>query len=346
VDTLLPSPLQLHTQLPAQESELAFVSRSRAEIRRIIHGQDTRMLLVVGPCSIHDPEAALDYAHRLHHLRQQLINDVCIVMRVYCQKPRSHYGWKGLINDPHCDDSCDLNAGLYRARQLMLDITRLKLPIATEWLDPFTLPYLSDLVSWGAIGARTAESQIHREMASMCGMPIGFKNNPDGNIKIAVDGMRSATRKHSFMGVNKNGQVTALRSEGNPDLHLILRGSKVRPNYFASDIQQAELLLHHYALPPRVMVDCSHGNSGKDPAKQIEVAEYCLKNRGAKPTVFGLMLESFLLPGRQSLNQLPLRYGQSITDGCLSWVQTEKILKHIALFQDHETQSPCVMEVN
>lgn len=300
------------------------VQRTRERIRRILQGHDDRLLVVIGPCSIHDPQAALEYARRLQEQREKHRNDLEIVMRVYFEKPRTTVGWKGLINDPHLDESYRIDEGLRIARQLLLDINRLGLPAGSEFLDTISPQYIGDLISWGAIGARTTESQVHRELASGLSAPIGFKNGTDGNIKIAVDAMLSASSPHHFLSVHKNGQVAIVKTQGNPDCHVILRGGSVT-NYDAASVTQASLQLAKAGLNPRLMVDCSHANSRKQHRNQLLVTEDLRQQlaRGSL-SIQGVMVESHLHEGAQGFtpgqdDPRGLVYGQSITDACLGW---------------------------
>jgi len=307
------------------------VVRGRQAINAILARQDPRLLVVVGPCSIHDPIGALDYAGKLNALRQELGDRMEIVMRVYFEKPRTTIGWKGLINDPHLDSSYDIEGGLKTARRLLLDITALGLPAATEFLDPITPQYISDLVSWVAIGARTTESQTHREMASGLSMPVGFKNGTDGGLQIAIDAMGAAMRPHSFIGIDQDGVTSIVRTAGNPGGHVVLRGGRLRTNYDAESIRDAEDQLARNGLPPVLMVDCSHANSGKQVARQEDVWRNVIQQRAAGTrSLIGLMVESYLEEGTQPFpkdNPASLRYGVSITDACLGWEATARMLR-------------------
>jgi 3-deoxy-7-phosphoheptulonate synthase len=321
-------------ELAIGESESAFIERSRETVAQLLRGTDDRLLLVVGPCSIHDVTAALDYARRLKSVATRLANDLVIVMRVYFEKPRTTVGWKGLINDPHLDQSFAVNEGLRLGRSLLRDLARMHLPAGCEFLDTITPQYLVDLVSWGAIGARTTESQVHRELASGLSVPVGFKNGTDGNVQIAVDAIRAASQPHCFLGVTKHGVSAIVATVGNPDCHVILRGATHGPNYDARSVAEVGASLSRAGLPPRMLIDCSHGNSGKDPRRQIDVArEVGLQVSKGSPFIAGLMLESHLVGGRQDLpgsSGQPLVYGQSITDGCLAWGDTEPLLDELA----------------
>lgn len=297
-------------------------------MRRILRGEDTRLLVIVGPCSIHDPEAALEYARRLSALADELSSKMYIVMRVYFEKPRTTIGWKGLINDPGLDDSCDVERGLRLARRLLLEITALGLPAATEFLDPIVPQYTADLVTWAAIGARTTESQTHREMASGLSMPVGFKNGTDGSVQTALDAMRSARSPHSFLGIDENGVTSIVKTTGNSDVHLVLRGGRQGPNYSPEHVAGAAAAARRAGVPSAIMVDCSHANSGKNPANQPAVWRSVLEQRAAGTReIIGAMLESNLHEGAQNPSDRPLRYGVSITDACMSWETTEALLR-------------------
>jgi 3-deoxy-7-phosphoheptulonate synthase len=326
----LRSPRALKADLPMTEESNRTVVEGRATIQRILRHQDSRLLVVVGPCSIHDVRGALEYAEKLVHLREELSDSLDLIMRVYFEKPRTTVGWKGLINDPHLDGSYDIETGLKTARRLLLDITRMGLPAATEFLDPIVPQYTSDLVSWAAIGARTTESQTHREMASGLSMPVGFKNATDGSLQIALDAMQAARVPHSFLGIDQDGFTGIVRTKGNGFGHVVLRGGRTRPNYDAQSISEAVAALQREGLNPSLMVDCSHANANKQHAKQEEVARSVIAQRAAgNPALIGLMMESYLQEGKQSVptNLTDLKYGVSITDACLSWPATERILR-------------------
>jgi 3-deoxy-7-phosphoheptulonate synthase len=328
----LVAPRLLKAELAIDERVARSVIEARQTVRRIIQGEDSRLMCIVGPCSIHDPAAALDYAERLARLRAQLGERLFVMMRVYFEKPRTTVGWKGLINDPHMDDSCDVREGLFRARRLLLDINALGLPVGTEMLDPITPQYIADLVSWAAIGARTTESQTHREMASGLSMPVGFKNSTEGNLQVAVNAIESARRPHSFIGITQDGMTAIVRTTGNPDTHVVLRGGRV-PNYDAASIDQCCQILRKAGLEPRVMVDCSHAQTSKDYRKQPEVfSALCEQVRAGSPAIMGVMLESFINAGNQPLtpDRSQLRYGVSITDPCIDWPTTERCLLEAA----------------
>jgi 3-deoxy-7-phosphoheptulonate synthase len=325
------TPRALKAELPMSEACNATVVRGRQSINAILAQIDPRLLVVVGPCSIHDPVGALDYAGKLSALRRELDDRLEIVMRVYFEKPRTTIGWKGLINDPHLDNSYDIEGGLKKARRLLLDITALGLPAATEFLDPITPQYIADLISWAAIGARTTESQTHREMASGLSMPVGFKNGTDGSLQIAIDAMGAAMHPHSFIGIDQDGVTSIVRTAGNPSGHVVLRGGRLRANYDAESIREAENQLAGHGLPRVLMVDCSHANSGKQSARQEDVWRNVIGQRAAGTrSLIGLMVESYLQEGTQPFpqgNPASLRYGVSITDACLGWDATARLLQ-------------------
>ena len=328
----LSPPLVMKRALPLSEQGALFVQKSRREIADIIHGRDPRLLLVTGPCSIHDPVAAIDYAKRLKQLQLKYSDSLYIVMRVYFEKPRTTVGWKGYINDPHLDDSFDLETGLTRGRELLLQLVEMELPTATEALDPISPQYMSDLISWAAIGARTVESQTHREMASGLSMPVGFKNGTDGNLNIALNALQSAASPHTFIGINQRGEVALVQTAGNPDGHIILRGGS-KPNYDADSIHSAVSALTALNLPTAIVVDCSHGNSNKDHNRQGQVAEAVVAQRQlGNKAIIGLMLESHINAGRQNIvnGKAPL-YGVSVTDACIDWQSTEQLLAGLHL---------------
>jgi 3-deoxy-7-phosphoheptulonate synthase len=322
------APRILKAELPIEESMVETVVNAREAIRQILKGADGRLLCIVGPCSIHDPAAAMDYAQRLADLKRRLEHRLLIVMRVYFEKPRTTVGWKGLINDPHMDDSCDVESGLRIARRLLLDINRLGLAAATEMLDPITPQYTADLIAWSAIGARTTESQTHREMASGLSMPVGFKNTTDGNLQIAVNAIESARRPHAFLGINQDGLTAVVRTAGNPATHVVLRGGKT-PNYDATSIEQCGRMLANVGLEPRLVVDCSHAQTAKEYSRQPLVLE-ALVNQicQGRQEIMGVMLESNIESGSQSLKdgRAALKYGVSITDPCIDWPTTERCL--------------------
>ncbi|MDP9372056.1 MAG: 3-deoxy-7-phosphoheptulonate synthase [Chloroflexota bacterium] len=325
-------PAILLEQLPLPDEGTVTVSRTREEVVRILGGQDHRLIAVVGPCSIHDPAAALDYARRLRELADELAQDLRIVMRVYFEKPRTTVGWKGLINDPHLDGSYAVNAGLHLARRLLLDIIALGLPAGCEFLDPISPQFFADAVTWGAIGARTAESQVHRNLASGLSMPVGFKNGTGGGVQLAIDALHAAAYPHSFLGVTEQGLAAIVTTRGNDDCHIILRGGRTGPNYDAASVGETLAALRDAGLPPRVMIDASHGNSSKDYRRQPlvarAIADQVARGEGG---IIGVMLESFLAADRQDLtDRARLVYGQSITDACMNWEMTVPVLHELA----------------
>jgi 3-deoxy-7-phosphoheptulonate synthase len=327
----LVSPDELLAELPITEAAIQSVWQARQEIHRILHGADDRLLVIIGPCSIHDVEAAKEYAGRLKAARERLADRLLVVMRVYFEKPRTTVGWKGLINDPHLDGSFSINSGLRVARGLLLDLANDGMPAGCEFLDMITPQYIADLVSWGAIGARTTESQIHRELASGLSCPVGFKNGTDGNVRIAVDAMKAAHAPHHFLSVTKAGRSAIVSTGGNEDCHIILRGGK-QPNYDAESVDAAAQELAHSGLPARIMVDFSHSNSLKQHQRQVDVGRDIAEQIGAgDDRIFGVMIESHLQPGRQDL--VPgkeLIYGMSITDACLGWDDSSDLLEVLA----------------
>lgn len=328
--TRLVSPREIKERLKASPEILAQVADYRETCRRILRGEDPRLLVIVGPCSIHDTVSALDYAKRLKSLSDEVADRLFIVMRVYFEKPRTTVGWKGLINDPYLNDSGDMAHGIKVARQLLLDVAALGLPSATETLDPIMPQYIADLISWSAIGARTTESQTHREMASGLSMPVGFKNGTDGSIQTAIDAMRSSCNGHSFLGIDQEGMTSIIKTKGNPDVHIVLRGGRDGVNYHPHQSADAAMKLGNAKVPPAIMIDCSHANSGKDPARQPEVWQSILDQRASGRTdIVGAMLESHIEFGAQSLGDDPskLRYGVSITDACLDWESTATLLR-------------------
>lgn len=328
---LLP-PVFLQEELPITESASGAVQRFRNEICRIIDGKDHRLLVVVGPCSIHDPKAAREYARLLKQAIDELSSELRIVMRVYFEKPRTTIGWKGLINDPHLDHSFKINDGLRLARHLLLDLAEMEVPAGTEFLDMITPQYLADLVSWGAIGARTTESQIHRELVSGISCPVGFKNGTSGDVQIAIEAIQSAAHPHCFLGHTKHGQSAIFGTTGNPNCHLILRGGTKKVNYTADAVAEACSQLEKSGLPARLMIDCSHGNSNKDPKKQVLACrDVAMQIRKGNQSIVGVMMESNLVAGAQRL--IPgqqLVYGQSITDPCMAWDETLELLRELA----------------
>jgi len=328
---LLP-PAILVEELPLGDKGAETVSRGRDAVGAILAGRDDRLVVVVGPCSIHDPVAAIDYARRLRRLADEHARDLAIVMRVYFEKPRTTVGWKGLINDPRLDGSFAINEGLRLARRLLVDLADLGLPAGCEFLDPISPQFIADTVSWGAIGARTTESQVHRELASGLSMPIGFKNGTDGDVQIAIDAVRAGAHPHRFLGVTEQGLGAIVATRGNPDCHVILRGGQSGPNYDAVSVDKAAAALRDAGLPPRLMIDMSHGNSGKDHRRQPVVAkDIAAQVAQGETAIFGVMMESFLVDGRQDLvSPSSLRYGQSITDACMGWDTTVAVLDELA----------------
>ncbi len=330
---LMPTPRELKRHVAVSRAAAAHIGASRRQANDIVRGNDERLLAIVGPCSIHDPVAALDYAERLLALAQRFEDELLVVMRVYFEKPRTTVGWKGLINDPHLDDSCDMPTGLFLARSVLRDVTELGLPAATELLDPNVAPYLTDLVSWAAIGARTTESQPHRELASALALPIGFKNSTDGRVGSAVNGVLSAAEPHTRLTPDEDGRVSLQRTSGNRHAHLVLRGGETGPNYDAASVAAAGARLLELGLPARVLIDCSHGNSRKDPMNQPLVLDSVADQvaMGSRH-VLGVMIESNLVAGKQALTQGRggLCYGQSITDACVDLGDTEKMLERLA----------------
>ncbi|MFC4160604.1 3-deoxy-7-phosphoheptulonate synthase AroG [Chitinimonas lacunae] len=330
IKELLP-PIAALEKFPVTEVATTTTYQARQAIHRMLTGDDDRLLVVIGPCSIHDPEAALDYGRRLLALHEELARDLLIVMRVYFEKPRTTVGWKGMINDPHLDGSFDINNGLRRARKLLLDLNEMGLPAATEFLDMITPQYITDLIAWGAIGARTTESQVHRELASGLSCPVGFKNGTDGNLRIAIDAIRAASVPHHFLSVTKFGHSAIVATAGNPDCHVILRGGKT-PNYDAEHVGRAVTDLAAANLPEKLMIDFSHANSSKDYRRQKDVCEdVCNQLAAGNQAIFGVMVESHIEAGRQDLVPgKPLQYGQSITDACLGWEESEQLLHRLA----------------
>jgi 3-deoxy-7-phosphoheptulonate synthase len=323
------APADLRQVFPLSEKEREFVMKSRERIKDILQRRDRRLMVVVGPCSIHDPEAAVEYAKRLSDLSRRVNDELLLIMRVYFEKPRTTVGWKGLINDPDMNGTHLISKGLGIARGLLSRLTAMEVPVANEMLDPITPEYVADMISWGAIGARTTESQTHRELASGLSFPIGFKNGTDGNLQIAIDAMIASQHPHSFLGINREGRTSIIQTSGNPDVHIVLRGGSRKPNYYAEDIAQTEESLKKSGLLPTIMVDCSHGNSSKDYQKQPLVLENVVKQVvDGNSSISGLMIESFLSAGNQkvSADLFQLKYGVSITDACIDWETTERIL--------------------
>jgi 3-deoxy-7-phosphoheptulonate synthase len=332
----LPSPRELRRRLGAGVEAQARIGAFRRQANEIVRGRDSRLLAIVGPCSIHDPRAALEYAERLGELARRFESELLVCMRVYFEKPRTTVGWKGLINDPHLDDSCDLSSGLRLARGVLRDVAELGLPTATELLDPNVAPYLTDLLSWAAIGARTTESQPHRELASSLTLPIGFKNSTDGRIDSAINGLLSAAEPHTRIAADDDGRIALQRSAGNPNAHLVLRGGEAAPNYDAASVNAAGQRLAALGLPSRVLIDCSHANSRKNHENQPAVLDaVAAQAASGSPHVLGVMIESHLVSGRQDLKQgrAGLRYGQSVTDACVDLGDTERMLEALARAQ-------------
>jgi 3-deoxy-7-phosphoheptulonate synthase len=326
------APDELLAELPLNEFQAATVHDSREAIRRILAGDDDRLLAVVGPCSVHDVNAGVDYAIRLAKAAAELEDELCVVMRVYFEKPRTTVGWKGLINDPGMDGSHDVHRGLRAARRLLLEVLGLGLPVGCEFLDPNSPQYIADTVSWGAIGARTTESQVHRQLASGLSMPVGFKNGTNGSVGVAVDACRAAHGAHVFFGLDSGGRASVVTTTGNPDVHVILRGGTDGPNYQPEHVASALEAVQRAGMPPTIMIDASHGNSRKDHNQQAEVArEIAEQIAGGQRGIAGVMIESFLVPGRQELGALAeLTYGQSVTDACMGWDTTVGVLTDLA----------------
>src|SRR4051794_910838 len=326
------TPAHLLDELPLTDDQAEVVLRGRADITRVLDRSDDRLFVVVGPCSVHDVDAAREYAERLSARAAELSDDLCIAMRVYFEKPRTTIGWKGLITDPHLDGSGDVNTGVRMARGLLLDVLALGVPVAVEWLDPVTPQYISDTVAWGAIGARTTESQPHRQLGSGLSMPVGFKNRTDGNVQVAVDAVRAAAVPHAFAGIAEDGAPAIQHTRGNRDCHIILRGGRQAPNYDAAGVASALAMLRESRLPERLVIDVSHDNSGKDPERQPPAAaDVAGQLADGNRAIVGVMLESFLVAGRQDLDSgRPLTYGQSITDACMDWATTVGVLEGLA----------------
>lgn len=325
------SPAQLRREIPLGSKAEKTVRESRQEVEAVMGGEDPRPLVILGPCSIHDRKAALEYAGRVQKMREELGDQLLLVMRVYFEKPRTTVGWKGLINDPGLDGTLDLEGGLKAGRKLLSEINEMGVPAGTEFLDPVVPQYLADLVTWAAIGARTTESQTHREMASGLSMPVGFKNGTDGSLQVAVDAMLSAQAPHAFVGIDAEGATSVVRTTGNRSTHLVLRGGREKTNYDPSDLEAARVSLRKHMLPERLMVDCSHANSGKEATKQETAWKSVVEQkRAGAPGILGFMLESHLEEGRQDLpaeGPKGLRYGVSVTDACMGWKQTETLLR-------------------
>ncbi|SNS65736.1 3-deoxy-D-arabinoheptulosonate-7-phosphate synthase [Micrococcales bacterium KH10] len=327
----LPTPEQVLADQPLSDAAAELVRRSRDEICDVHAGRDDRLVVVVGPCSVHDPDAAVEYAQRLAALVPELSDDLVVVMRVYFEKPRTTIGWKGLINDPHLDGSHDITTGLRLARRVLLDVLEAGVPAATEFLEPTSPQYISDAVSWGAIGARNPESQVHRQLASGLSMPVGFKNATEGSVQAAVDGCITAASSHVFFGIDDQGRAAAVETSGNPDCHVILRGGATGPNYDDESIRAANELAAAAGLAPRLVVDASHGNSNKSEVRQAEVARELAESiASGNQGIFGVMMESFLVAGNQKPAPSGLVYGQSVTDKCIDWDTTADLLRTFA----------------
>ena len=327
----LPSPAELRAEIPLGEAAEDLVDSSRRAVADVLAGRDDRLLVVVGPCSVHDPEAALDYARRLAALDSELSGELLVVMRVYFEKPRTTVGWKGLINDPDMDGTYDIPRGLRIARRLLVDVLGTGLPVGCEFLEPTSPQYIADAVSWGAIGARTTESQVHRQLVSGLSMPVGFKNGTDGDIQSAVDGCRSAASAHVFFGADSDGRAAVVETTGNDECHVILRGGRGGPNFEAESVAAAVGRIGTAGLDPRVMVDASHANSGKSHERQAEILhEIAGRIAAGEEGLSGVMAESFLVPGAQSVDAGPLVYGKSVTDACMGWEATESALRALA----------------
>ena len=338
---ILITPNELKSKLPLTEIAEKTVWRSRNQIENILDGLDYRKFVVVGPCSIHDVNAAVEYAQRLKGLAEQVKNQLLLIMRVYFEKPRTTVGWKGLINDPDMNDSFEIEKGLFMARSLLLKIAQMGLPAATEALDPIVPQYIGELISWSAIGARTTESQTHREMASGLSMPVGFKNGTDGGIQVALNALESASVPHNFLGIDQSGQVSIFKTKGNAYGHVILRGGSGKPNFDAANVKLVEEKLKQANLPPRIVVDCSHGNSNKDYKLQGVAFESAIQQVvDGNTSIVGMMLESHLSPGNQPIpsNLAELKYGVSVTDKCIGWEETEKLI--LAAYEKLSQKNP------
>lgn len=324
-------PEELHKEFPVSDQAAELIFSTRNQIHKILKGEDDRLLVIIGPCSIHDADAGREYAKRLQQKIKDYANDLCIVMRFYFEKPRTTVGWKGLINDPHLDNSFKINEGLRLGRHLLMDLAEMGVPSATEFLDLISPQYIADLISWGAIGARTTESQGHRELASGLSCPVGFKNGTNGGLGIAIDAIHAASRPHVFMSLTKKGHSAIFSTRGNEDCHIILRGGNGKPNYDAANINKAAAELEKHGELPRIMVDCSHANSNKDYKKQIDVChDLCGQIAAGDERIFGVMIESHLIEGRQNIDDECLTYGQSITDACVGWDDSVAMLDELA----------------
>ncbi|MCK5335494.1 MAG: 3-deoxy-7-phosphoheptulonate synthase [Gammaproteobacteria bacterium] len=325
-------PEELHKEFPVSDQAASLIFSTRNQIHKILTGEDDRLLVIIGPCSIHDPEAGREYASRLKDKIKEYEKDLCIVMRFYFEKPRTTVGWKGLINDPYLDNSFKINEGLRLGRHLLVDLAEMGVPAATEFLDLISPQYIADLISWGAIGARTTESQGHRELASGLSCPVGFKNSTNGGLGIAIDAIHAASRPHVFMSLTKRGHSAIFSTKGNEDCHIILRGGNGKPNYDAASINHAAIELEKKSEPANIMVDCSHANSDKDYKKQINVCHDLAHQISAgDQRIFGLMIESHLVEGRQDIDDECLTYGQSITDACVGWDDSLAMLDELAI---------------
>lgn len=324
----LPSPAELLHALPCSKAQKAFVVSARNRIRCCLHKDNTQRLMIVGPCSMHDPDSAKEYAGRLHQLSEEVSDTFCVVMRIYCEKARTSLGWKGFLYDPYLDCSHDIAAGLQMTRQLLLEMADLEVPVATEFLDPVSAAYFGDLISWGCIGARTVTSQIHRQLASMLPMPVGFKNNVDGNVEVAIHAIQAASKPHSFLGISAAGQMSQIRTPGNLDGHVVLRGGESGPNYTNEAIVRVVDLLRSAGLPEGLLVDCSHNNTRRKHEGQVEAFQSVIQQIVEGNTAIrGLLLESHLYEGNQALNSAFLKYGVSVTDSCLGWEATEQLIR-------------------
>jgi len=341
----LVSPALLHHEFPMTDEAAAVVAEARDRIRHILYNEDRRLLVIVGPCSVHDIDAAYEYGQKLANLRHELSGQLEILMRVYFEKPRTNVGWKGLINDPHLDGSYDINTGLRLARKLLLDLAHLGLPAATELLDPVTPQYIADVISWTAIGARTTESQTHREMASGLSMPIGFKNSTDGSLQAAMNAMLAASQPHHFLGINHSGLASIVTTTGNPDCHLVLRGGNGGPNFSADHVTRAAEEMASLKLNPRMMVDCSHANANKDHNRQVNVLDDVAQQVEQGSThILGVMIESHLKAGNQKIPKdlRDMEYGKSITDACVDFETTAKMLRKLAAAVEPSLQAASV----
>lgn len=324
--TKLISPHEIALEIPIPDKSSKTIAQGRSDFINILNDKDKRFVVVIGPCSIHDPKSAIEYAEKVRGAIDKYGDRLFIIMRVYFEKPRTTTGWKGIINDPRMDETYDVKEGIRTARKLLININELGVPAGTEFLDPITAAYTGALVSWGAIGARTTESQTHRQMTSGLSAPVGFKNNSDGNLDVAVNAMQSAKSPHSFLGIDDNGNCSIVETNGNPDTHIVLRGGGGKPNYYTEDIGKCEKKLEAKGFTPRIMVDCSHENSGKDPAKQkVVVKDIIAQKEHGNKSIFGIMLESHLFEGNQKITD-DLKYGISITDACIGWEETERLL--------------------